>query len=150
MLYDIAKRLVAFVKEYDPYSYQECLDPGETDKDIIAHAATDLADSNYFNSVCSYLSEIKDTKLDAELVCEKNAVLDLLLAYASNVAYTEYAVEINNDKGFVRQIDVFDSYKAAEDFINKFDGHLDSDEYLNIIFIDYDANGNEIEFGTVC
>lgn len=150
MLYDIAKRLVAFVKEYDPYSYQECLAPGETDKDVIAHAATDLASSDYFNSVCSYLSEIDDTKLDTELVREKIAIQDMLSAYAANVAYTEYAVEINNDKGFVRQMDVFDSYKAAEDFVNKYDKPLDSDEYLNIIFIDYDEHGNEIEFGTVC
>lgn len=31
------------------------------------------------------------------------------------VAYTEYAVEVNNDKGFVRQIDVFSTCEEAEE-----------------------------------
>lgn len=67
-------------------------------------------------------------------------------------ASTEYAVEVNNDKGFVRQIDVFKNYDEAEEFIetNKNKIQLADDEYLNIIFIDYDKNGNEINFGTVC
>lgn len=68
------------------------------------------------------------------------------------VASTEYAVEVNNDKGFVRQIDVFKSYDKAEEFIkkNKNKIQLADGEYFNIIFIDYDKNGNEINFGTVC
>lgn len=68
------------------------------------------------------------------------------------VASTEYAVEINNDKGFVRQIDVFESYDKAEKFIetNKNKIQLADGEYFNIIFIDYDKNGDEISFGTVC
>lgn len=68
------------------------------------------------------------------------------------VASTEYAVEVNNDKGFIRQIDVFENYDEAEEFIetNKNRIQLADDEYLNIIFIDYDKNGDEINFGTVC
>ena len=65
-------------------------------------------------------------------------------------AYTEYAVEVNNDKGFVRQVDVFNSYEEAENFANNYKEPLNNDEYLNIIFIDYDKNDNEIGFGTVC
>lgn len=67
-------------------------------------------------------------------------------------ASTEFAVEVNNDKGFVRQIDVFKNYDEAEEFIetNKNKIQLADGEYLNIIFIDYDKNGNEINFGTVC
>ena len=65
-------------------------------------------------------------------------------------AYTEYAVEINNSKGFVRQIDVFESYEKACNFVDKYNEVLDEDEYLNIIYIDYDENDNEIGFGTVC
>ena len=65
-------------------------------------------------------------------------------------AYTEYAVEVNNDKGFVRQIEVFDSYEKACEFADDYNEWLTDDEYLNIIFIDYDANDNEIGFGTVC
>lgn len=64
--------------------------------------------------------------------------------------YTEYAVEINNDKGFVRQIDVFTSYEKAEEFANNYKEPLNEEEYINIIFIDYDENDNEIGFGTVC
>lgn len=63
---------------------------------------------------------------------------------------TEYAVEVNNEKGFVRQIEVFASYEQAEMFADSYKEPLNEDEYLNIIFIDYDKNGNEIEFGTVC
>lgn len=66
------------------------------------------------------------------------------------VAYTEFAVEVNNDKGFVRQIDVFKTYEAAEEFVDNYEKPLDWGEYLNIIFIDYDENDNEIAFGTVC
>lgn len=65
-------------------------------------------------------------------------------------AYTEYAVEVNNEKGFVRQIDIFKSYEQAENFANNYKEPLNNDEYLNIIFIDYDRNDNEIGFGTVC
>lgn len=65
-------------------------------------------------------------------------------------AYTEYAVEVNNNKGFVRQIDVFQSYEKAKLFTEQYDEPLDDDQYLNIIFIDYDENDNEINFGTVC
>lgn len=67
-----------------------------------------------------------------------------------NVTRTEYAVEINNEKGFVRQIEVFQSYKEAEDFIKTTDEELSEDEYFNIIFIDYNENDDEIDFGTVC
>lgn len=67
-----------------------------------------------------------------------------------NKGYTEYAVEVNNDKGFVKQIDVFTTYEEAEAFADNYKEPLDDGEYLNIIFIDYDENGNEVEFGTVC
>lgn len=69
----------------------------------------------------------------------------------NRVAYTEYAIEVNdkNDR-FVKQLDVRDSYEAAEKFVDNFDGVLEDGEYLNIIFINYDENGDEIGFGTVC
>lgn len=68
----------------------------------------------------------------------------------TEVVSTEYAVEVNNEHGFVRQIDVFSTYEAAESFSETHDGELNSDEWLNIIFIDYNENGDEIRFGTVC
>jgi hypothetical protein len=64
--------------------------------------------------------------------------------------HTEYAVEVNNSKGFVRQIEVFCSYEEANKFVEVCDEHLADDEYFNIIFIDYNENGDEIAFGTVC
>ena len=65
-------------------------------------------------------------------------------------AYTKYAVEINNDNGFVRQLEVFSSYDEAERFADGYNEPLKQDEYLNIIFIDYNSNDDEIAFGTVC
>ena len=65
-------------------------------------------------------------------------------------AYTEYAVEINNDNGFVRQLEAFSSYDEAERFADGYNKPLKQDEYLNIIFIDYNSNDDEIAFGTVC
>ena len=62
---------------------------------------------------------------------------------------TEYAVEVNNPKGFVRQIELFDTYEEADEFASNYDGQLLNDEYLNIIFIDYDEDGDEIGFGSV-
>ena len=63
---------------------------------------------------------------------------------------TEYAVELNNENGFVRQIEVFNSYEDAEKFADTYDEEMSYNEYLNIIFIDYNENGDEIGFGTVC
>lgn len=62
---------------------------------------------------------------------------------------TMYAVEINNEKGFVKQLDVFNTYEEAVKFKERYRELLSSEEYLNIIYIDYDKNGDEIEFGTV-
>ena len=67
---------------------------------------------------------------------------------------TEYAVELmrehNNGNKFIRQVDVFDTYEEACEFADNYKEPLADDEYLNIIFIDYNENGDEIEFGTVC
>lgn len=68
----------------------------------------------------------------------------------TNFGYTEYAVEVNNRKGFLRQIEVFSTYEEALEFESKYKEPLAEDEYLNIIFIDYDIYGDEIAFGTVC
>ncbi len=65
-------------------------------------------------------------------------------------AYTEYAVEVNNENGFVFQIDTFRTLEAAESFAKRNKGIVGTNEYLNIIYIDYDENGDEIRFGTVC
>ena len=51
-------------------------------------------------------------------------------------AYTEYAVELNNENGFVKQIEVFNSYEDAEKFADTYDEDMSDNEYLNIIFID--------------
>jgi hypothetical protein len=67
-----------------------------------------------------------------------------------NPNHTEYAVEVNNKRGFVRQIDVFDTYEEACEFADNCNEPLEDDEYISIIFIDYNENGDEIAFGTVC
>lgn len=71
-------------------------------------------------------------------------------------ASTEYAVEVNEreDEGdvlgsFVRQLDVFQTYEEAEHYAETCDEELLENQYLNIIFIDYDENGDEICFGSV-
>ena len=60
---------------------------------------------------------------------------------------TEYAVEIYNKyhDNFVEQIDVFNTYEEAKDFVTKgnFDLNKDS-EYVDITEIEYDDNENEI------
>ena len=66
-----------------------------------------------------------------------------------NVHRTEYAVEVNNDIGFVRQLDVFNSYEEALDFQENYNKPLKDGEYLNIIYIDYDENEDEMGFGSV-
>ncbi len=68
----------------------------------------------------------------------------------TEVKYTDYAVEINNENGFVKQIDVFTTYEEAEAFIKGYNEPLLDEEYLNIIFIDYNEDGDEVGFGTVC
>lgn len=61
--------------------------------------------------------------------------------------YEEYAVEVNDENGFVRQLDVFNTYKEAEDFIKDCDETLLEGEYFNIIYIAYDEDGEEIDAG---
>lgn len=63
--------------------------------------------------------------------------------------FTEHAVDIRNDKGFVRQIDVFDSYEEAEFFAENYAEPLNEGEYLSIICITCDCHGNEISVETV-
>lgn len=69
------------------------------------------------------------------------------------VAYTEFAVEVMDmrDDSFIRQLAVFPTYDEAERYFDECDeSEFDKYEYLNIIYIDYDENDNEIGFGTYC
>lgn len=63
--------------------------------------------------------------------------------------FTEHAVDVRNDKGFVRQIDVFSIYEEAEYFAENYKEPLNDGEYLSIICINYDCYGNEISVETV-
>lgn len=62
----------------------------------------------------------------------------------------EFAVEVNNDNGFVRQIDVFSTLEEADKFMKKYNEPLEEDEFLNIICIEYNENEDEIGFYSVC
>jgi len=66
---------------------------------------------------------------------------------------TEYAVHImrNTDNGpkFVTQIDVFSTLHEAEQFVKLYDYPLNDNEFLEIVYINYDELGNEIESGTL-
>lgn len=57
---------------------------------------------------------------------------------------TEYAVEIHNNNGFVRQIDVFNDYEEALNYCKNYNNPLLDKEYLIVVVVDYDENGNEI------
>lgn len=61
----------------------------------------------------------------------------------------EFAVEVNNDNGFVKQIDVFDTLEEANKFVKEYNEPLEEDEFLNIICIEYDENEDEIGFYSV-
>ena len=63
------------------------------------------------------------------------------------MARTEYSVEIRDSGNgkFIRQIDVFDTYEKANSG-NK-DIILNGNEYLDIFFIKYDADGDETDYG---
>ena len=58
-------------------------------------------------------------------------------------AYTDYFVDVNNENGFVRQLE------EAVKFTADYNEPLNKNEYLNIIFVDYNENGDEIAFGSV-
>lgn len=61
----------------------------------------------------------------------------------------EFAVEVNNENGLVKQIDVFQTLEEADKFIKEYNEPLEEDEFLNIICIEYDENEDEIEFYSV-
>lgn len=58
---------------------------------------------------------------------------------------SEYAVQIydENDEFFHEQIDVFGTYEEAKEFIDKYDEELPDGRYLDILVINYDADGEE-------
>lgn len=56
----------------------------------------------------------------------------------------EYTVEIYDDKDkWIKQVDVFHTYKEAEEYINK--NPLNSSDRYSIWCIEYDENENEIK-----
>lgn len=60
---------------------------------------------------------------------------------------TEYAVEVYNKyhDNFVEQIDVFETYEEATQYIKETDIDIDKDsEYFGITEIEYDDDENEI------
>ena len=101
------------------------------------------------SKVRKLLVQVEECKEDE---CEINCINVKNEWWIDNSAqgWTEFAVEVNNEKGFIRQIAVFKSYEEACEFTDNYNEPLASDEYLNIIFIDYNENGDEIAFGTVC
>lgn len=58
----------------------------------------------------------------------------------------EYAVEIHNGKGYVSQLDIFDTEEQAEAFRKGYEAAntLQKDEYTAIITIKYDDEENEV------
>ena len=64
---------------------------------------------------------------------------------------TEYAVEVYNKyhDNFVEQIDVFETYEEAQQYIKETDIDIDKDsEYFEITEIEYDDDDNEIGIRT--
>lgn len=60
---------------------------------------------------------------------------------------TEYAVEVYNKHhdNFKEQIDVFETYEEAQKYIEETDIDIDKkSEYLGILEIEYDDDGDEI------
>lgn len=64
--------------------------------------------------------------------------------FGESVCYSEFAVEVKNESGFVRQLDIFPSCEAAAAFQAVCGEPLLPGEYLDITCIDYDQFGNEI------
>lgn len=62
----------------------------------------------------------------------------------NKVYRTEYTVDINDNNGFVKQLDVFNTYEEAINFKEKCSYPLRGNEYLSIICVDYDEDDNEI------
>lgn len=66
------------------------------------------------------------------------------------ICETNYAVEVNNaNDTFLRQVAEFETFEEAETFQEKCNLPLRNGEYLNIIYIDYDENGDEVGYGSV-
>ncbi len=59
---DLAERLVDFMKDYDHYNYQDNLEIGQTDVDVIETVRENLNDSEYVSGIIEYLNNsIEDT-----------------------------------------------------------------------------------------
>ncbi len=56
--------------------------------------------------------------------------------------YREYALEVRVNGEFDRQIDVFESIEKAEKAAKEV--HLESNETIDIVCIEYDADMNEL------
>lgn len=64
--------------------------------------------------------------------------------FSDNACYSEFAVEVFNERGFTRQLDAFPSCDVAETFRATCDEPLLPGERLVITCVDYDQYGNEI------
>ena len=56
--YDLAARLVDFAKDYDFYEYQDNLEVGESDEDVIRKTQEKLSDSETLQGIIDYLENI--------------------------------------------------------------------------------------------
>ncbi|TDP56390.1 helicase-related protein [Aminicella lysinilytica] len=63
---DIAQRLVRFLKDYDHYEYQDNLEIGDTDDDVIENVRNNLNDGNYISGIKEFLSgELDELKRES-------------------------------------------------------------------------------------
>lgn len=97
---DLATRLTLFAKDFDFYGYQDSLDTGESDEDVIENTRNELSNPQFIDGAISFLNEIDVEDLDPEqqseykyLLSELNKLNDEL----SKESLLEKAKQIIND-----------------------------------------------------
>lgn len=74
---DIAQRLAQFMKDYDYYEYQDNLEIGDTDDDVIENVRSKLNDGNYISAIKEFLSGELD---ELERESPERATIEKLLS----------------------------------------------------------------------
>lgn len=122
---------------------------GKTDEDNLGVSYQEI-DRYITDGCCAIEAHERLTKgftrkiFTSSIQCRHFKEETLRREFMGEVFSVEYAVEVNDSNGFVRQLDVFQTYEDAIMFQKECDEPLDDGEYLRTLAIKYDEDGNEI------
>lgn len=76
-IYNLAKRLVKFIQDYDWYDYTDSLEIGETEEDAIESMVDSLSDKKGVQSIINTLNDILSEEPEVDEAIIKGLIKDI-------------------------------------------------------------------------